>query len=159
MARIFIISDLHLSHKNEAIRRGFKTVEAHDNYIISSWNSVVNKKDIVWILGDITMEKSSPYYLLDKLNGTKKVVLGNHDKPQHVTELLKYVTQVGGVVMYKGLLLTHFPIHESELKRCHKNIHGHLHKRILENKKYANVSCEIVNYIPQLITKYMDYGN
>ena len=84
MSNIFIIADLHLSHKNMAIKRGFKDETEHDNFIIEQWNSVVLKKDTVWILGDITMEKSTPYYLLNKLNGYKKVVLGNHDQPQHV---------------------------------------------------------------------------
>ena len=61
MGKVFIISDLHLSHKNMAIKRGFKDEAEHDNFIIEQWNKVVSKKDTVWILGDITMEKSTPF--------------------------------------------------------------------------------------------------
>lgn len=100
MAEIFVISDLHLSHKNMAIKRGFKDEIEHDKFIIEKWNKVVSKKDTVWILGDITMEKATPYPLLDKLNGYKKVVLGNHDQPQHVPELLKYVNSLGEDKIY-----------------------------------------------------------
>ena len=43
-----------------ALRRGFKNEFEMDDYIVEQWNSVVKKKDVTWILGDITMEKSFP---------------------------------------------------------------------------------------------------
>ena len=154
MGKVFIISDLHLSHRNMAIKRGFKDEFEHDKFIIEQWNKVVSKKDTVFILGDITMEKATPYYLLDNLKGVKKVVLGNHDKPQHVKELLKYVNSVCGIVKYKGFILSHCPIHESELKRYYKNIHGHVHENSLEDDRYINVSCEVINFTPMLFPCY-----
>ena len=155
MSRVFVISDLHLSHKNMAIKRGFKDELEHDNFIIQKWNSVVTKRDIVYVLGDITMEKSSPYYLIDKMNGIKKVILGNHDMPQHIPTLLKHVNQVAGMFKYKNLILTHCPIHESELGRFSKNIHGHVHENTLDDDRYVNVSCEAVNYTPVLISEFL----
>jgi calcineurin-like phosphoesterase family protein len=155
MSKVYVISDPHFSHKNMAIRRGFLDETEHDEHIISMWNSVVTKHDIVWILGDITMEKSSNYHLLNRLNGIKKVVLGNHDKPQHVPELLKYVNHVCSSFKYSGCLLTHIPIHESELNRFKLNIHGHVHSNSLDDDRYVNVSCEVVDYTPQLIAKYI----
>lgn len=153
MSNIYIISDLHLSHLNMAIRRRFPTIEEHDNYIIESWNSVVNKKDTVWILGDITMEKTKPYKLLNELKGIKNVVLGNHDLPQHIPEMLKYVNKVCGVFDYKGCIFSHVPIHHSELERYRYNIHGHLHWNKLEDKRYINVCCEQVDYKPVLLSE------
>ena len=148
MGNIFLISDLHFGHRNMAIKRGFKDEIEHDNFIIQKWNSVVDKKDTVWILGDITMEKATSYPLLDKLNGFKKVVLGNHDQPQHIPDLLKYVNSVCGLIKYKGFILSHCPIHETELERYYKNIHGHVHENSLNDDRYINVSCEAVNYTP-----------
>lgn len=156
MSKVYIISDPHFSHKNMALRRGFTDEVEHDYHIIEKWNSVISKKDTVWILGDITMEKTSPYYLLDSLNGIKKVVLGNHDQPQHVPELLKYVNSVCGMIKYKNFILSHCPIHESELKRFEKNIHGHVHENTLSDSRYINVSCEVIDYTPQLISNYYD---
>lgn len=153
MGNIRIISDLHFSHKNMAIKRGFKDEIEHDDFIIEQWNKVVLKKDTVWILGDITMEKATPYPLLNKLNGYKKVVLGNHDQPQHIPELLKYVNSVCGMIKYKNFIFTHCPIHESEIGRFYKNIHGHVHENSLADERYINVSCEIINYTPKLITE------
>jgi calcineurin-like phosphoesterase family protein len=149
--KVYLIADLHLRHRNMAIKRGFKDEFEHDAHIIEKWNSVVRKNDTVWILGDITMEKTSPYYILNELKGIKKVVLGNHDRPQHVRELLNYVNSVCGMVKYKDYIFTHCPIHESELGRFKANIHGHVHEKSLDDPKYINVSCEVVDYTPILI--------
>ena len=152
MCIVRFISDLHFGHGNMAIRRGFTTVDEHDAYIIEQWNKIVNKRDITYILGDITMEKISSYHLLDRLNGVKKVILGNHDRSSHVPELLKYVSFVGGMVQYKGHILTHCPIHPSQLEfRYSKNIHGHLHLNSLDDERYINVSAEVVNYTPKTL--------
>lgn len=156
MGKLFIISDLHLSHKSMAIKRGFNNEIEHDNFIIEKWNKVVSKRDTVWILGDITMERSAPYVLLNRLNGYKKVVLGNHDQPQHVPELLKYVNSVCGMIKYKDFIFTHCPIHESEIGRFYKNIHGHVHENSLQDNRYINVSCEAVDYTPVELSFYYE---
>lgn len=148
MSRVFLISDLHFGHKNMALKRGFKDEVEHDEHIIKMWNSVVHKRDMVYILGDITMEKPHHYHLLYMLNGRKKVVAGNHDKPQHSNELMKYVDSISGMVQYKGYVLTHCPIHESEIDRFRANIHGHVHENTLPDDRYINVSCEVVDYTP-----------
>jgi calcineurin-like phosphoesterase family protein len=55
--------------------------------------------------------------------------------------------------MYKkgGYIFTHCPIHESEVTRFHRNIHGHVHENSLDDYRYINVSCEVVDYTPKLI--------
>jgi calcineurin-like phosphoesterase family protein len=145
---IFMFSDPHFGHTNMALKRGFETVEEHDEHIIFQWNKVVCKKDVVYILGDITMEKSTNYHILDRLIGLKKVVLGNHDKPQHVKELLNYVNSVCGMIRIRKCILTHAPIHPSEVGRFALNIHGHVHEESLDDSRYYNVSAEVINYTP-----------
>jgi len=126
--RTFFIGCLHFGHTSIAKHRGFADEFEHDEYLIEQWNSVVtSKKDIVYILGDITMEKSFWYYQLDRLNGIKHVVLGNHDRRQDVPELLKYVETVGGAVDWKGYMLTHVPIHPNEVVFYKANLHAHIH--------------------------------
>lgn len=159
MSVIKYISDLHINHKNMAIHRGFANEIEMNEYIISSWNSVVGKKDTVWILGDITMEKSSGYELLDRLNGYKKVVLGNHDQPQHIPELLKYVNKVCGVFEYDGYIMTHIPIHESEIHHFRGNLYGHIHDSRIDHPKYYNVACEQIGYKPKTIDELIKMYN
>jgi len=161
MAIVRFIADLHLSHTNMALHRGFSTVEEHDKHIIEKWNSTVHKRDVTYILGDITMEKSSPYHMIDRLNGIKHVVLGNHDRQQDVKKLLEHVNSVAGMVQYKGVMLTHCPIHPMELEyRFNRNIHGHIHeKQVMKmldgweeiDERYICVSCERVDYTPKTL--------
>lgn len=145
---IRFIADLHLSHQNMAIKRGFSSIEEHDEYIIDRWNRTVSKRDVTFILGDVTMEKKSPYHLLSRLRGVKHVVLGNHDRHQDVQELLRHVNSVSGMLKYKGFWLTHCPVHPFELDRVYGNIHGHVHENVIHHPKYFCVSCENVDYTP-----------
>ena len=168
MSQVRFIADLHFGHKNMAIKRGFKDEFQHDEHIIEKWNKVVHKNDLTYILGDVTMETTKWYFNLDRLNGQKIVVLGNHDMSNHIAELLLYVYKVAGMIRYsqKGypkVFLTHCPIHPSELDyRVAYNIHGHIHENtiLLPNSKpdarYICVSCEHVDYTPKLFSELVN---
>jgi len=157
MATVRFIADLHLGHVNMALHRGFASVEEHDEHVIAKFNSVVHKRDVTYILGDVTMERADSYVLLDRLKGIKHVVLGNHDRRQDVKKLLDHVESVAGMIQYKGVMLTHCPIHPMELDyRFNKNIHGHIHEKVVmlngsPDPKYICVSCENVNYTPKTL--------
>lgn len=155
MGNVRFISDTHFGHKNMAIKRGFSSAEEMNEHIIKKWNSVVNKKDVTYLLGDVSMESKNFYYLLDSLNGVKNVILGNHCRRQDIPEMLKYVNSVAGMIDYKSnYILTHCPVHPSQLEfRYSYNIHGHVHENSLDDPRYINVSCEVVDYTPKLITE------
>ncbi len=161
MSVIRYISDLHFGHRNMAIKRGFKDEEEMNKHIVKQWNSVVNKKDVTYILGDITMEKATQYYWLNELNGIKKVILGNHDEPQHVPYLLQYVNNVCALKYLKhkefgNIILSHAPIHPCELEyRFNINIHGHVHENTLPDERYINVSAEVIDYKPKLLSELL----
>jgi calcineurin-like phosphoesterase family protein len=86
------------------------------------------------------MEKKT-YDILDRLNGLKNIVLGNHDARNHVPELLKHVNSVAGMVDYKKkCILTHCPIHPHELDYRYKyNIHGHVHEKTI----FKKILCQV----------------
>lgn len=165
---VFFIGCLHFGHEWMAKYRNFQDSFYHDEHMITQWNMNVGRKDLVYILGDVTMENSDHYYQLDRLNGRKKVVLGNHDLSKHVPELLKYVDEVAGMVDYKGFILSHPPIHPSEISFCRGNIHAHIHHvnklydcsvydryddsrlglRYPTNHKYINVDAKLLDFQP-----------
>ena len=155
MSRVFLFSDPHHGHNSMAIKRGFKSAEEQDELIIKNWNNQVSKRDVVYLLGDITMEKGD-YSILGKLNGHKRVVGGNHDMPQHSKRLMEYVESISGMIKYKGFALTHCPIHESEIHRFRANIHGHIHEEIIDDYRYINVCAEVIDYTPILFTEVVD---
>lgn len=170
MSIVRFIGCLHLGHHAIARHRGWNNAEEQDEHLIQEWNSVVSKRDLTYIVGDITMERSLDYYKLDQLNGRKVVVLGNHDRHQDVKQLLMWVDGVAGAIDYKGFILTHVPIHPNEAQFYRGNIHAHIHHvnkleevtvsdRYVDSgskpspslHKYFNVDAHIVGYRPQSI--------
>jgi calcineurin-like phosphoesterase family protein len=163
----YVISDLHLGH--EAIlndRTEFDTLYDMNSTIINNWNSVVTPQDQVYILGDVAWQHGTLQYIGD-MNGKKILIKGNHDIFP-LKYYLPYFNDIRAVMEYKGCILTHVPVHESQLKGFKINIHGHLHgKKIFKNvisvdndgyfnlmsvdNRYINVCCEQVNYTPVLL--------
>jgi calcineurin-like phosphoesterase family protein len=148
-----------------AKKRGFSCAEEMNELIVKNWNNTVSKRDAVYLLGDITMEKNN-YAIIDRLNGLINVVLGNHDERQHVKYLLQHVNSVAGMIDYKNMyILTHCPVHPSQLEfRYTYNIHGHVHENhVLDlnhdpawkepDRRYINVCAEVIDYKPKLITE------
>lgn len=178
MSTVRFIGCLHLGHEALAKYRGFNNSYHHDEHLIDYWNKTVNKKDLTYILGDITMETSKHYYLLDRLKGRKIIVLGNHDRWKHVPELLKHVDGVAGMVEYKGFALTHAPIHVSEIGQYRGNIHAHIHhenkladfevNRSYDDKennpiistvgKYYCVDAKLIDFKPKSIEELLNSG-
>lgn len=76
-------SDLHFGHRNviEYCDRPYKDIYEMDPAIVKQWNSQVKPEDEVYFLGDFGINKKKVFDkdLLDQLNGTKHIILGNHD--------------------------------------------------------------------------------
>lgn len=156
MSRVFFISDLHFGHKNIldfSPNRDGGTVDEHDGLLVAKWNMVVNKRDTVYVLGDVCFERSK-LDLLDSMLGTKHLILGNHDKFQ-LPVYQKYFKKIHGFRTYKGFWLSHAPIHTDEL-RGRKNIHGHVHHAVITDvdgepdNRYIPVCVEQTNGYPVL---------
>jgi len=78
-------ADTHFGHANiiKYCARPFKDSVEMNETIISNWNRVVHKDDLVYHLGDFCFSKKSPdtfdnYFR--RLNGVIVFVKGNHDK-------------------------------------------------------------------------------
>ncbi len=154
MSLVYFISDLHLGHKNilkfsDGLRGG-TTVDEHDDWIVSQWNSVVKPRDTVWVLGDVCMEMEK-MYLFDSMNGKKILIIGNHDD-FNLGVYQKYFYKIHAMRRYKGFWVTHCPMHPVEL-RGKKNIHGHVHSSTLDDENYINVCVEMSYGKPQLFTE------
>lgn len=136
MIDVGFIGDLHFGHAAIAKLRGFDDIDAYNEHIITQYNSVLHKKSLVFLIGDITMEKTTYYPLLDRLLGRKALIGGNHDMRNHTKEILEYIDSISGCVEYKGCIITHIPIHTQEVSRFRLNIHAHLHEKIIEHIQY-----------------------
>jgi calcineurin-like phosphoesterase family protein len=81
MALVYVTADTHIDHSLVASLRGFDSPAAHDEVLIESWNSVVTKRDHVWVLGDLCISSSRERWVpvVERLLGTIHLVSGNHD--------------------------------------------------------------------------------
>lgn len=95
MAQLLYTSDPHIGHSVLARLRGFLTPDgepdtaAHDAWYADMWCRHVTKRDLVYILGDLTAggvaRERHALKLIRSLPGRKVFVSGNHDRthPAH----------------------------------------------------------------------------
>lgn len=130
MSNVWFCSDLHLGHKKigEFRKPLVTSCEQNTERILKDWKDYVTKRDIVFVLGDFCFDKE----LFDKLDlpGKKILIRGNHDRFQ-TKQYLSFFDEVEGLLKYKGMWLSHAPIHENEL-RDKGNLHGHVHYSTIE---------------------------
>lgn len=128
---------------------------AGDLAMITNWNNVVKKDDIVYHLGDVTLaRKPEALQILYRLNGRKILVKGNHDIFS-INEYIKHFEDVVGTASIDGMVLSHIPLHPNHAERWSANIHGHTHSYSVRGQypgtkdpKYFCVSVEQINYTP-----------
>jgi len=161
MAEIFLISDTHFGHRKilefEKQKRPFSCIEEHDQFLVEQWNAAVSRRDTVIHLGDVLFRTES-FQILPRLNGIKKLVLGNHDTYPTASYLRHFNKVLGSMRMGKNIL-THIPIHPSQFYRFDTNIHGHVHSQYIQDSRYINVSAEMTGLKPIAISELRDmYG-
>lgn len=166
MEQTWFISDTHFGHEKilhpdgkGRRARPFKSVEEMDEHMVERWNSVVGKGDRVWHLGDFAFGRDA-LDIAGRLNGTKELILGNHDQYPNAA-YLQYFRKLHGAVYLreKMFIMTHVPVHPGNLagSKCF-NIHGHFHEKFVQRKingkewindpRFINVSVEQINYTP-----------
>lgn len=179
MAEKWVISDTHFGHANiikftkpdgSPIRPGFtaepmraftpfRDIQHHDETLIARYNARVGTHDTVYFFGDF----GKPLNVCERLNGRKKLILGNHDDIHDARDLRKYfydivawrVSQPKDGFPYP-VVFTHFPLHADERKPATRRIqvHGHIHEKTIEDANgqpdpwYVNICVEHTNHAP-----------
>lgn len=115
--------------------------------MIRRWNSVVRPFDKVYHLGDVVIRKEN-IRILDRLNGKKRLIRGNHDIfPLDL--YAAYFDNIYGVRVLDEVILSHIPLHaDSVTERFGTNVHGHLHANDIPSGLYLNVCVEHLDYTP-----------
>lgn len=158
--RTFLIADTHFGHAGmcKFLRddgtplRPWDNSNEMDEALIENWNSVVGPNDKVYHLGDVAIPRRG-LRCLERLNGTKILIRGNHDIFK-LSDYAQYFKDVRGCHCMDSIILTHIPVHPDNLARYKGNIHGHLHYRhiMLPNgtpdKRYQCVCAEHTDYRP-----------
>lgn len=167
----YFIADTHFDHNNiiRLSKRPFETMEEHDAQLINNWNNQVNHSDEIYILGDLSMSRSGKHVnsLLDKLNGRKHLIIGNHDaylndksfdrsKFESIQPYLEFNYSKVKFVLF------HYPILEwNGFFKDSIHLYGHVHNN---NKEYfektmptntLNVGVDIIGYKPISINEVL----
>ncbi len=119
----------------------------HDQWLVKEiFNAWVKPKHTVFILGDLSLAKrQDAEKFVDRLNGNKFLILGNHDKNLDTSTRFSQITQIkdfkfkrGGLEIY--IALAHYPLASWD-KKPHGawNLYGHVHGRF----KNAGLSLDV----------------
>lgn len=171
----YYISDLHLGHKAilKFDNRPFFTLSEMNEAIIDNWNNTVANDDCVYVLGDMFWDNNLIPEILPKLNGTKFLIKGNHDRIN--SEHRKYFEWIKDYAIIKDgedhIVLCHFPIaHWQNADYGYVHLYGHIHNgrdtrpfgeyaKKMKARGYPyecyNVGCCIpyMNYTPKSLQK------
>lgn len=113
---IYFTSDTHFGHAKiiEYCKRPFNSVEHMNEMLIQNWNQVVKPDDTVYHLGDFAMgSKDKHKGYLDRLNGYKILVRGNHDgKPEKMLAMGFNEVHISLVREFEGkkVYMAHVPV-------------------------------------------------
>ena len=163
---IYFISDTHFYHEKiiEYVNRPFKDVEEMNNTLIDNWNKRVKHKDEVYILGDFSFgNKEQTLDLLDKLNGRKYLIQGNHDrvvKDKEVASKFEWIKDYHKLKYKKyKFILFHYPLMVWDCQHYGAiHLYGHIHSGVapLGQARMFNMSVEKNNYEPVSIEEIIE---
>ena len=145
MSNIWFTSDLHFCHNKEFlyVPRGFTNVQDMNEALVENWNKLVKSDDEVYNLGDFALndiDAAIPY--INRLNGTIRWILGNHDTEKKINKIIEECPAVWGVgyadlIKYDkkfSIYMSHYPTLTANYddKKFSQHVialHGHTHQK------------------------------
>jgi len=168
---IFFTADTHFNHENicQLSNRPFDSLHDMEETIVSRWNSKVGKGDLVYHLGDFALswgkkDLDKIESMLSRLNGSKFLVKGNHDRVE-VTKSKKW-TKVAGLheIKVKALdnqriVLCHYPMRTwNQMARGAWMLHGHCHGNLPDTGgKILDVGVDCHKFKPVSLDEVAEY--
>ena len=154
MDKVFFIGDLHFWHHNiiKYCNRPFQDTEDMTECLIKNWNSTVGKNDIVYVVGDFALcGKQKLVETARRLNGRKRLILGNHDRASHKTYEEAGFERIYDcpIILDNLYLISHIPL--EGVCGPYVNIFAHIHTDSAYPDVSRNgfcVSAERIQYTP-----------
>jgi calcineurin-like phosphoesterase family protein len=143
MEHIWFCADLHHSHDKIVNICGRPcSIPQHEEWLIKEvFNKYVQKRDTVYILGDLSFaRKPDADRFIDRLNGNKFLILGNHDKNIEKSTRFSQITQIKDFTFSQFNLNIHIVLCHYCMLSYNRMIHGswhlfgHTHCRPLEGQ-------------------------
>jgi calcineurin-like phosphoesterase family protein len=164
MRNRWVVSDTHFGHKGvtQFLKadgtkiRPWDDPDKMDEDMVQMWNEIVKPDDRVYHLGDVVINRRC-LPIMNRLNGKKVLIKGNHDIFK-LEEYSLYFEDIRSynVLVKEGIIMSHIPVHPSQLERWKANVHGHLHTNVLDDPRYINVCVEQTGFKPILLEEVLD---
>jgi len=151
----YVTADTHFGHQNiiKYCNRPWKNSHHMDKALIENWNAVVGTDDTTYVLGDFAWwgpkKRDRVEQVTQQLNGTKILILGNHDQLKPFTYVELGFQSVHTALKLPGnVYMFHDPALAAACPKDALCLCGHVHNlfRIVGNA--YNVGVDIHNYQP-----------
>ena len=155
---IWFTSDPHYNHGAiiDHCYRPFKTIKQMNRTLIKNYNAVVGPDDVVYFVGDLALMPPSHIEVLRQfvrqLNGTKHLILGNHDEFKPFAYVEIGFASVHTSLEVEEFMLVHDPA-SSCVDRNRPYIVGHVHDLFVTQKNAINVGVDVWDFKPIHIDK------
>lgn len=159
----YFTSDQHFGHFNiiRLSHRPFASADEMDETMIAKWNAKVKADDTIYVLGDLFFRSANVEPILNRLNGSKHLVLGNHDHSwTGRVRLADYFESVQTMkeidVCGAPATLCHYPMLSYPHARRGYMIYGHIHNNtgddywplIMRRPRMLNAGVDVNGYEP-----------
>jgi len=153
----WFVGDTHFGHAGiiDMAMRPYAGIRAHDQDLISRWNSLVRPTDTVWHLGDFAGEDvlfDDAAAIFKRLHGTKRLIRGNHDGDEVCTKLgWASVDDMRTVIATDGtkVVLCHYPLREWHgFYSGNVHFHGHTHDRLPSSRRTWDCGVDHQSFMP-----------
>ncbi len=151
----FYTADWHLFHNNiihmKDLHRKFTSMSHMENTIKKNINEVVKKEDHLYIIGDLAWlrpdQKMRLHPILEKINGIKHLILGNHDELNPFDYENAGITSIHTSLIVNDRILCHDPA-KSCVDRTRTWLVGHVHTLFTVQKNCINVGVDVWDFKP-----------
>ena len=150
---IYFTADEHFDHSMilEYCKRPFDNVKYMEKTLIRNFNSELKESDITYHIGDFSLHSESNKYrvktILEKLNGTHVLILGNHDQLKPFSYVDIGFQSVHTYLKVEEFNLAHDPA-TATVKQDEWWLCGHVHNLFQIVKNVVNVGVDVWNFYP-----------
>jgi calcineurin-like phosphoesterase family protein len=172
MRSYWFSSDLHLCHPNviQYCNRPFSNIQEMEQTIITNFNKVIKKDDILYLLGDICLGKKENWVnFLNSLVCTNIIIIqGNHDATSKIPkDLVLAIFEVARLKMYgKVFMLSHYPYRAGFWRTIFKRLNPAVRekRRPIDNglwllHGHTHGKTKLCDYHPRMLNVGVDANN
>jgi calcineurin-like phosphoesterase family protein len=152
--KVWFTSDTHFNHSNiiKYCKRPFEDVEEMNQTLIDNWNMVVSEDDLIICDGDFSLGSSNnAIMVLNRLNGYKLLIKGNHEKSVLGSKVAKEYFDAGIYDLleirvldeevsdgFQDIILCHYPMLSwNKSHRGSWQLFGHVHGMLDGDKRLS----------------------